>query len=214
VRYQAFLLRAVNRIGRGSGGWRTRAVCVERACGAGNRMLLAALYVAALLTPHLDDPKGLLVFPANAIVLAPFRPVAVMMPRGPAMDEVGTVVHFRNDGSVNYRIVIAGPNGAGKTTFARRYPPKDHAGVIRFVNADRVSASLVIITPESTPKLRVCGALGSTKSDGRAIWWLSTWSRGQALADGHCSGNLADDEDSTWQIRLKRTFKGTLCKWS
>jgi GTPase SAR1 family protein len=40
------------------------------------------------------------------------------------MDEVGTVVDFRNDGSVNYRIVIAGPNGAGKTTFARRYAPE------------------------------------------------------------------------------------------
>ena len=36
----------------------------------------------------------------------------------------------------------------------------------------------------------------------RPTWWLSTWSRGRALADGHCSGNLADDEDSTWQIRL------------
>jgi GTPase SAR1 family protein len=40
------------------------------------------------------------------------------------MEEVGTVVHFRSHGSVNYRIVIAGPNGAGKTTFARRYPPE------------------------------------------------------------------------------------------
>jgi hypothetical protein len=75
----------------------------------------------------------------------------------------------------------------------------------------RVSASLVIITPESTPRLRVCGALGSTKSDGRVIWWLSTWSRGRALEDGHCSGNLADDEDSTWQIRFEKVpFKGTL----
>jgi hypothetical protein len=40
------------------------------------------------------------------------------------MDEVGTVMYFRNDGSVNYRIVIAGPNGADKTTFARQYPPE------------------------------------------------------------------------------------------
>jgi GTPase SAR1 family protein len=39
------------------------------------------------------------------------------------MEEVGTVVHFRNDGSVKYRIVIAGPDGAGKATFARRHPP-------------------------------------------------------------------------------------------
>jgi hypothetical protein len=40
------------------------------------------------------------------------------------MEEVGTVVHFRNEGSVNYRLVIAGPNGEGKTTFAHQYPPE------------------------------------------------------------------------------------------
>jgi hypothetical protein len=55
------------------------------------------------------------------------------------MDDVGIVVHFRNDGSVNYRIVIAGPNGADKTTMARRYRPK-HAGVTRFVNANLIAS--------------------------------------------------------------------------
>jgi predicted ABC-type ATPase len=48
-------------------------------------------------------------------------------------------VRFRNDGSVNYRMVVAVPNGAGKTTFARR-PTRDHSGIIRFVNSDPIAS--------------------------------------------------------------------------
>jgi hypothetical protein len=55
----------------------------------------------------------------------------------------------------------------------------------------RVSASLVIITPESTPKLQECGALGSTKSKCRAIWWPSTLRRSRKGGTGHCWGNIA-----------------------
>src|SRR5579863_1126727 len=56
----------------------------------------------------------------------------------------------------------------------------------------RASVSLVIITPEWTPKFQVFDVLGSIRSQCRETWWRLKWS--PTTGTGHCSANIRRDE--------------------